>query len=113
MFISHLSRVSFEVLTSYLICIFQIKSIIFTLLFHHTKCNLRLQERPGPAAAAYRAIMEGRLGLRDPRPVFVVGMARSGSTLVEQILASHPQGFGAGRIQIFPFCPSTVRSRGG
>ncbi len=58
--------------------------------------RLGLQERPGPAAAAYRAIMEGGLGLRDPRPVFVVGMARSGSTLVEQILASHPQGFGAG-----------------
>ncbi len=31
-------------------------------------------------------------------PVFVVGMPRSGSTLVEQILASHPQVFGAGEI---------------
>jgi tetratricopeptide (TPR) repeat protein len=29
-------------------------------------------------------------------PVFVVGMPRSGTTLVEQILASHPQVFGAG-----------------
>lgn len=29
-------------------------------------------------------------------PVFIVGMPRSGSTLVEQILASHPQVFGAG-----------------
>ena len=27
----------------------------------------------------------------DPRPVFVVGMPRSGTTLVEQVLASHPQ----------------------
>ncbi len=31
-------------------------------------------------------------------PVFVVGMPRSGTTLVEQILASHPQVFGAGEL---------------
>lgn len=31
-------------------------------------------------------------------PVFVVGMPRSGSTLVEQILASHPQVLGAGEL---------------
>jgi tetratricopeptide (TPR) repeat protein len=29
-------------------------------------------------------------------PVFVIGMPRSGTTLVEQILASHPKAFGAG-----------------
>jgi len=31
-------------------------------------------------------------------PVFVVGMPRSGTTLIEQILASHPQVFGAGEL---------------
>ncbi|MEL7106115.1 MAG: sulfotransferase [Pseudomonadota bacterium] len=31
-----------------------------------------------------------------PRPIFIVGMPRSGSTLVEQILASHPQVDGGG-----------------
>jgi tetratricopeptide (TPR) repeat protein len=31
-------------------------------------------------------------------PVFVVGLPRSGTTLVEQVLASHPQVFGAGEI---------------
>jgi tetratricopeptide (TPR) repeat protein len=37
-------------------------------------------------------------GHGDPSdvPVFVVGMPRSGTTLVEQILASHPEIFGAG-----------------
>jgi mannose/cellobiose epimerase-like protein (N-acyl-D-glucosamine 2-epimerase family)/Tfp pilus assembly protein PilF len=32
------------------------------------------------------------------RPVFIVGMPRSGTTLVEQILASHPAVFGAGEL---------------
>ena len=32
----------------------------------------------------------------DPRPVFIVGMPRSGTSLVEQILASHPLVHGAG-----------------
>ena len=39
-------------------------------------------------------------GLDTERPVFVVGMPRSGTTLVEQILASHPQVFGAGELQL-------------
>lgn len=32
----------------------------------------------------------------DARPVFIIGMPRSGTSLVEQILASHPQVYGAG-----------------
>lgn len=32
------------------------------------------------------------------RPVFIVGMPRSGTSLVEQILASHPEVFGAGEL---------------
>ena len=35
----------------------------------------------------------------DFKPVFVVGMPRSGTSLVEQILASHSQVFGAGELQ--------------
>jgi tetratricopeptide (TPR) repeat protein len=35
-------------------------------------------------------------GVPDERPVFVIGMPRSGTTLVEQILASHPLVHGAG-----------------
>jgi tetratricopeptide (TPR) repeat protein len=33
---------------------------------------------------------------RDPAPVFIVGMPRSGTTLAEQIVGSHAQAFGAG-----------------
>ena len=32
------------------------------------------------------------------RPVFIIGMPRSGTSLTEQILASHPQVFGAGEV---------------
>jgi len=36
------------------------------------------------------------------RPVFIVGMPRSGTSLVEQILASHPNAFGAGELNFWP-----------
>lgn len=38
---------------------------------------------------------------RPENPIFIVGMPRSGSTLVEQILASHPDLFCAGEIDEF------------
>lgn len=34
-------------------------------------------------------------------PVFIVGMPRSGSTLIEQMLSSHPAVFGAGELETF------------
>ena len=48
------------------------------------------------------AFFAARRGYGDPceRPVFLVGMPRSGTTLVEQILASHGQIFGAGELPI-------------
>ena len=52
-------------------------------------------------AAVFEAGLFDRCrGGGDPSsvPVFVVGMPRSGSTLVEQILASHPQVLGAGEL---------------
>lgn len=39
-----------------------------------------------------------RSGNESEEPVFIVGMPRSGTSLVEQILASHPQVFGAGEL---------------
>lgn len=35
---------------------------------------------------------------RSALPVFIIGMPRSGTTLVEQMIASHPQAFAAGEI---------------
>jgi tetratricopeptide (TPR) repeat protein len=43
-------------------------------------------------------IRSRQLDTADARPVFIVGMPRSGTTLVEQILASHPEVHGAGEI---------------
>ncbi|MCP4024571.1 MAG: tetratricopeptide repeat protein [Desulfobacteraceae bacterium] len=39
-------------------------------------------------------------GISDKTPLFIVGMPRSGTTLVEQILATHPLVFGAGELEI-------------
>ncbi len=46
-------------------------------------------------------------GVRSDLPVFIVGMPRSGTSLVEQILASHPAVFGAGEL---PFWNAAVNS---
>jgi Flp pilus assembly protein TadD len=40
-------------------------------------------------------------GHPSPAPIFIIGMPRSGTTLIEQILASHPQVFGAGELHLF------------
>jgi tetratricopeptide (TPR) repeat protein len=42
-------------------------------------------------------------------PVFIIGMPRSGTTLVEQILASHPQVFGGGELTHFPRAAQGMR----
>ena len=54
----------------------------------------RLQEVFSPE------LMRDKQGLGDPSsvPVFIVGMPRSGTTLIEQILAGHPKVFGAGEL---------------
>jgi Flp pilus assembly protein TadD len=48
-------------------------------------------------AAFTPELLRQRQGMGDPSalPIFVFGMPRSGTTLVEQIIASHPRAFGA------------------
>jgi tetratricopeptide (TPR) repeat protein len=48
-------------------------------------------------------VMRKARGCGDPSrvPVFIVGMPRSGTTLVEQILAAHPMVYGAGELSDF------------
>ena len=42
------------------------------------------------------------LGSTSQLPVFILGMPRSGSTLVEQIISSHPEAHGAGELGALP-----------
>src|SRR6202007_3282179 len=60
-----------------------------------------------------KEIFENRkfAGLDDDRPVFIVGMPRSGSTLVEQILASHPDVYGAGEVKYLSVALTKLRDR--
>jgi len=37
-------------------------------------------------------------GFKSKQPIFIVGMPRSGTSLVEQIIASHPEVYGAGEL---------------
>jgi hypothetical protein len=50
-------------------------------------------------------------GNLDERPVFIVGMPRSGSTLVEQILSSHPDVYGAGEVKYLSMALGRLRDR--
>ncbi|MGC2781114.1 MAG: sulfotransferase [Bradyrhizobium sp.] len=50
-----------------------------------------------------KELLEARPGHGDPSnaPVFVIGMPRSGTSMVEQLLASHPAIHGAGEVNYF------------
>jgi tetratricopeptide (TPR) repeat protein len=50
-------------------------------------------------------------GRDDPLPILVVGMPRSGTTLVEQILASHGQAHGAGELKWFRQLTDSLQER--
>jgi tetratricopeptide (TPR) repeat protein len=60
-----------------------------------------MRERFAQVKAVVSAeLLRQKAGSGDPAtaPIFVLGMPRSGTTLVEQILASHPQVFGGGEL---------------
>lgn len=50
---------------------------------------------------------------RSQTPVFIVGMPRSGTTLVEQILDSHPSVFGAGELTFMEDSDNALQARAG
>jgi len=56
-----------------------------------------------------------RAAVGDPTrvPIFVIGMPRSGTTLIEQILASHPDVHGAGELKTMNDVVNEVRSGDG
>lgn len=58
-------------------------------------------DRIGPVFTPELLRSKSGHGNPSTQPIFIVGMPRSGTTLIEQILASHPQVYGAGERQNF------------
>jgi tetratricopeptide (TPR) repeat protein len=48
-------------------------------------------------------------GTPTRQPVFVFGMPRSGTTLIEQVIASHPQAFGVGELTLGPLLLNGIK----
>lgn len=84
-----------------------------TAFRHLRQCNALRKRLLGydiaQSLAEYRNLkrhfVKGRVppAVRDdaaPRPIFVVGMPRSGTTLTEQIISSHPQVQGGGELSL-------------
>ena len=89
----------------------------YGLAFEHFRRGNEILRRhvPFDAGAAERLVEETEAGFGEAwfdrvrgwghpssRPIFIVGMPRSGTTLVEQILASHPEVHGAGELIRIP-----------
>jgi tetratricopeptide (TPR) repeat protein len=83
----------------------------FTRANEMLKAAAEPYDRKGRARAAQdlmqaytrEALTRASVGGSDSTtPVFVVGMPRSGTSLVEQIIASHPQARGAGELEFWP-----------
>jgi tetratricopeptide (TPR) repeat protein len=51
-------------------------------------------------------------GSKARDPIFIVGLPRSGSTLIEQILASHPMVEGTMELRVLPYIVGRVGSKG-
>jgi hypothetical protein len=62
-----------------------------------------------------RELIAAKTGGGDPTrmPIFVLGMPRSGTTLIEQILASHPMVHGAGELSVLNQVVNTVSATDG
>lgn len=86
---------------------------IYDKAFRHFESGNDLDTRGEPFNADGHSMVVGRIlavfnknflstrrgmGSESDIPVFIVGIPRSGTTLAEQILSSHPQVFGAGEL---------------
>jgi hypothetical protein len=81
--------------------------------YDEAECHSRLFQRISTVFDA--SLFDRFQGEGDPSsvPIFVLGMPRSGSTLIEQILASHPQIHGAGELTDLETAAGSVLNAGG
>lgn len=68
--------------------------------YNRAKLNQRLARTIAAFDAAFLRRCH-RLAPASQLPVFIIGMPRSGTSLTEQILASHPSVFGAGEVRFW------------
>lgn len=78
----------------------KLKSVIYNPSAVTVKAKQLVEGFDPESLGRLKPNLEAYQGL--PVPIFILGMARSGSSLIEQILASHPEVYGAGEIYAFP-----------
>jgi len=85
------------------------------LQYTHSSFNINNVEQQMAEQIQYctTALFEkfGHLGLNSPDPIFIVGLPRAGSTLLEQILASHSQVDGTMELHNILGLASRLRGR--
>ena len=79
---------------------------------YHEEQSLGLFDRTRAVFSA--ELMREKAGFGEPSsvPIFILGMPRSGTTLIEQILASHPRVYGAGELPAFDRAVTALGSDG-
>lgn len=70
-----------------------------TIPYDHQQQKLAFDQTKETYTGKYIKSLEGK-GCKSKVPIFILGMPRSGTTLTEQIISSHPDVFGAGELQI-------------
>ena len=83
--------------------------------YRKKELNYNLEKERG-IIAGIRSIFDTKIEIIPPEndpvmPVFIVGMPRSGTTLVEQILASHSRVYGAGELDAMNHLGKRILSR--
>ena len=84
-----------------------------TAALKEVETSLALMDRMRAVFDALWFAARSSVAASDPTPVFVVGMPRSGTSLVEQCLAAHPQVYGAGELSAILRLATEAAARAG
>jgi tetratricopeptide (TPR) repeat protein len=82
-------------------------------LKYDERATLGVFERVRQIFSSHLLQSKSGAGAPSRAPIFIVGMPRSGTTLVEQILASHPDVFAAGELPAMPRTVALVKRHAG
>ena len=79
--------------------------------YERVKLSQRIDRAIAGVDAAFMRQVHERASASEV-PVFIIGMPRSGTSLTEQILASHPSVFGAGEVRFWDAAFAALESAG-